>query len=643
MNKAELQQPFQNPTARPRPQRVLCVWLPNWPIQRIQAVEPKLADAPLVLSARDSRRGLVVMAANLSARSHGIRPTMRVSEAIGLAAAEQREHEPHEDIEALCALAEEAQQFSPIVGLEQLDKQLWAGRTLPQPECLLLDVTGIGHLFGGEVELMRGVARWLAPQNYFACMAIAGSVGAAWALANYATRGHRHMPDHVEVGTFEPPATTPPNQQTGVEPVDTEASKQTNAPSTQVSHVRDEPSVAPDPIADEPSKATVPDCRYCHVPPKIDLTAVATLPLAALRLEQTTVQSLRRLGLRSVGELQQLPRDGLATRLGSQLIRRWDQITAQAEEPLVALHSRPDWCLEHALEIPTSDRSTIVELTRRLCRELAQRMNQRGEGALRIVCRLDLTASQPIVLQLGLFRPTNEPTHLEALLSGQLEQQLRISPRYPLWRLSLQATMTAPMQWRQTDLFSAGEADNRQQIARLVDNLSNRLGRKQVTQARLRREAQPELAATMLPMTGRRPNGMEQETYRKLSSRMAQSRAEPSRDDPLRRPLVLLATPEAIQVRRKRVPDATHTSVNANTQAANLPPQTELTHVIQFESRGSWQTVVDSCGPERLESGWWKGPSCRRDYYRWTVASGSMVWVYRDMQDNAWYLHGLFD
>ena len=111
---------------------------------------------------------------------------MRLAEATGLAPVEIRQQDPEQDIEALCWLAEQAQRFSPLVGLEQLDQQLWAGRWLQQPECLLLDVTGLAHLFGGYANLLSQMGGWLHQQGYFGCLATGRTVGAAWALANYA-------------------------------------------------------------------------------------------------------------------------------------------------------------------------------------------------------------------------------------------------------------------------------------------------------------------------------------------------------------------------------------------------------------------------------------------------------------------------
>jgi protein ImuB len=599
-------------------------------VQRVQAAEPKLAKTPLILSTRDPRRGLLVVAANLAARDAGIRPAMRVSEATALVDTEIREHDLNEDIDTLCILTEQAQQFSPIVGLEQLDKKLWAGRSVHQPECLLLDVTGLASLFGGEAALMGQVSHWLRTQHYFGCMAIAGSVGAAWAMANYGTRRL-------------PQATKPPARQSGSE----------TAPEN---NTDDNP--------DSEYQRSIPECR-CYSLPSGDVEALTALPLTALRLAPETIVNLNRLGLRRIAELQQLPRAGMATRLGEALLTRWDQVLGLIDEPIVTIHALPDWNLEQTLEVPTENRETIAELVRRLSRELSRRLTQRGEGVLRLVCRLDLVKRSPLLMQLGLFRPTNDTQHLEMLLAGQLEQQLREVRTAPLWRLSLQATLTAPMVWRQPDLFSGGAVANRDEIARLVDTLSCRLGRKAVLSAKVRRESQPELASSFHPMTGRRHDGAEQATVRKLSSRLARQRAEPSREDPLRRPTQLLNPPIAIEVagvwrceesqrdepqqRDKETPKVMATSATpANTMPQNTTTlKTEESHVAaapaKIKHQNAWHVVIDACGPERLESGWWKGPSARRDYYRVMTSTGSWWWIYRDLNTAGWFLHGLFD
>jgi protein ImuB len=52
---------------------------------------------------------------------------------------------------------------------------------------------------------------------------------------------------------------------------------------------------------------------------------------------------------------------------------------------------------------------------------------------------------------------------------------------------------------------------------------------------------------------------------------------------------------------------------------------------------------VAALGPERIEVGFWDGEEVRRDY--WIVADegGRERWVYRALDSERWFLHGLFD
>lgn len=580
------------------PKKVLCIWLPNWPIQRVQAAEPQLAKHPVVLATRDSRRGLVVASANLPARTAGVRSQMRLAEATGLAELEVRPHQPDEDIEALCSLAEQAQRFSPLVGIEQLDRRVWAGRSLQQPESLILDVTGLGNLFAGYDNLLMQAGGWLREQRYFGCLAIAGSVGAAWALANFSMRGL--SPEVRDATTSE-----------------TE------------------------------SHAAIPESRYLLVDDEQPSDLIDRLPLAALRIDENTHTTLRRLGVRTVGQLSQLPRAGLANRISSQLLDRWDQIYGICDEPIIALHGSPDWCIEQELEIATDHTETITELVRRSIVQLASGLEKRGEGAIRVVCRLDLVEHVPLILQLGMYRPTCDPVHMNLLASSLLEQQLPRQMKAPMWRLAIQATLTAPLVWRQGDLFNANEAASRQEMANLVDTLSARLGRKQVLRARAIRESQPELAYDLQPLTGLRPDGAAQDTVRKISTRQATQAVEPSREDPLRRPAQLLQPPTPIEVAgtflpAQEMPDSSKdTSTTSN--SITTPPIAVATAPARVKTANGWHRVQGAVGPERLESGWWRGQSSRRDYYRIITHLGCWWWIYRDLNSGEWFLHGIFD
>ncbi len=48
-------------------------------------------------------------------------------------------------------------------------------------------------------------------------------------------------------------------------------------------------------------------------------------------------------------------------------------------------------------------------------------------------------------------------------------------------------------------------------------------------------------------------------------------------------------------------------------------------------------------GPERIESGWWDGRDCRRDYFVVRDNHGSTLWAFREYKPRrGWYLHGIF-
>ncbi len=48
-------------------------------------------------------------------------------------------------------------------------------------------------------------------------------------------------------------------------------------------------------------------------------------------------------------------------------------------------------------------------------------------------------------------------------------------------------------------------------------------------------------------------------------------------------------------------------------------------------------------GPERIESGWWDGKDCRRDYFVVRDSNGSTLWAFHEYKPSpGWYLHGLF-
>ncbi|MGH7022460.1 MAG: Y-family DNA polymerase, partial [Caulobacteraceae bacterium] len=82
------------------------------------------------------------------------------------------EADPAADSRALAALADWCARFSPAVAMDL-------------PDGLFLDITGVDHLWGGEGPMMADLAARLGSNGIPVRAAIAGSPGAAWALAHF--------------------------------------------------------------------------------------------------------------------------------------------------------------------------------------------------------------------------------------------------------------------------------------------------------------------------------------------------------------------------------------------------------------------------------------------------------------------------
>ena len=108
----------------------------------------------------------------------GITPGMPLVEAAALGPVQCELHDPLADEAVLKKLAGWCEQFSPIVGIEGTDD-------------LCLDVTGLGPLFGGEEAIVQQIARAFGRLGLQARLALADTLGAAWAMAAFWGGGGR--------------------------------------------------------------------------------------------------------------------------------------------------------------------------------------------------------------------------------------------------------------------------------------------------------------------------------------------------------------------------------------------------------------------------------------------------------------------
>jgi protein ImuB len=274
----------------------------------------------------------------------------------------------------------------------------------------------------------------------------------------------------------------------------------------------------------------------------------------------------------------------------------------------------------------------------RLLHQLSQGLIEQGQGVLQLECRLVCRNHQPLIVNVGLFQPTVSPQHLLGLIEMQLERL--ISPE-AVEEVHVIAASTAPREQRQNDLFAGGSRDDPSKLALLVERLSSRLGRDRVASAQLQAEPQVELAYRCVPLTGG--------PTREFGGR---SFVAPPSGGFQRRP--------ALCNRPKAVPQTGSCAGSEESSQPTLGPMLRPLRIFDppepvdvvgialdgppamFRYRHKQYRVARHFGPERIETGWWRGPSSRRDYYRVETEAGNRMWLFRRLQDKKWFLHGEF-
>ena len=477
-----------------------------------------------------------VAACSEGARRRGVFPGMPLAEATALTPAQLEQDDPGADLAALQELSQWCEQFSPLVGLEN---------SAP-PESLLLDIEGLAPLFGGEEALAERIARSFARRGLVARLAVADTVGTAWAAAHY--------------------------------------------------------------TACDDGKT------YRIVPSGRDVAALESLPVEALRLSPLTVRMLARLGIRRIGELLALPRASLASRFEPELIERLNQALGAVAEPIASHRPPPEIAAERLLEYPLDERGAASAILGQLIEQVAAALAARCQGAIQLECRFDCQNGEPARFLVGLFEASAAAGHLLGLARLQLEQ-VRLPG--PVTAVGVSVLSAARLPVRQQELF-ADERRDRRQLALLADRLSNRLQREAVSRAVLVPDAQPEYAYRYEPLTG---NGVRHVSKKKDTRRASRRLAGPALQRPWPRPLRLQAAVEPLE-------------------APSAAPKGMLA---QFDYRGRRRRVLRRWGPERIQTGWWRGRPIGRDYYRIEIESGERFWVFRRLHDGQWFLHGVFD
>jgi protein ImuB len=155
--------------------RFVSIWFPYLATDWHARKQPQLRDKPFVLKATVRNR-VIVTAANAQAQAQGIHENMVLADAKALHPSLQvMDNKPSLSTQLADRIAEWCIRFTPIASADY-------------PNGVLLDASGCTHLWGGEENYLNDITKRLHQRGYNVRVAMADTIGCAWAMARYSNQ-----------------------------------------------------------------------------------------------------------------------------------------------------------------------------------------------------------------------------------------------------------------------------------------------------------------------------------------------------------------------------------------------------------------------------------------------------------------------
>jgi protein ImuB len=344
------------------------------------------------------------------------------------------------------------------------------------------------------------------------------------------------------------------------------------------------------------------------VPAGGEAAFLAPLPLARLSAEGDLVATLRRWGVRSIGDLARLPADEVASRLGTTGLALHLRARGCDERPLVPTPPSPVFVEGMELEWPLDRLEPFLFLARPALERLVARLEALGLACARLELDLALDPAGRWHRALRLPSPTRDARTLLTLLRLDLEAR---PPGAAFVGFALSAHPDRP---REAQLALFGPA------ALSPDRLATTL-------ARLFAALGPQRVGAPAANDGHRPEAFQLLDYAPPAPPPASTAPEAA---PPSRGLL------AVRVLRPPIPlevlgeDRPRSVATAPTEAGRGRPA--IAGPVRVAS-----------GPWRLAAEWWQDDALDRDYWDVELGRGGIYRIYRHRASGEWFADGVYD
>src|SRR5438105_3209443 len=218
-------------------------------------------------------------------------------------------------------------------------------------------------------------------------------------------------------------------------------------------------------------------------------SALAALPVGLLDGADEVMDTLWGIGVRTVGDVLALPRDGFARRFGASLLDQIDRARGILPDARALFVAPERYHGQLELPSPVEETEALLFAVRRLVVELAGFLHGRGAGVTRM--RFDLVHEDvpPTSIVIGLAA-TRQIEHMQNVLRERLSR-LQLPDRVEAIRLASEET--APLLGKESELFQRSGKDG-EAGTQLVERLRARLGENAVHALALHADHRPEHA-----------------------------------------------------------------------------------------------------------------------------------------------------
>lgn len=408
--------------------RFVAIWFrylkTDWYARRITA----FAEVPFVLALPVHGR-MVIVAVNALAEQKGIYTGMAVADARAIFPSLQvLDDKPGHAERILNGLAEWCIRYTP-----------WSAVDMPQG--LILDATGCAHLWGGENEYLTDINNRLKAFGYHARIAIADTIGTAWAVSRFGTASVTNVAAGAVKNTNQMDiATDGPGESTG-----------------QIIHT---------------TTRDGGNCDQFIVQPCDQIAALLSLPPAALRLEAQTIERLIKLGLRQIRDFINMPRTALQRRFGPQLLLRLDQALGHEEEILQPVQPVEPYTVRLPCAEPILTRTGIEIALQTLLSNLCERLKKEGKGLRACLFKGFRTDGKIVAVNIGTNRATHNREHLFKLFEIKLDS---IEPALGIEFFVLEAGKVEDVAIVQEKLWEQSAGLQNAQLSELLDRITGKL------------------------------------------------------------------------------------------------------------------------------------------------------------------------